>query len=290
MKLAYYKKIIEKYRLLKKRNCLDDLANLFPDVPRSTLESIIFQDCQRKTKKTYYFHCAAHNLKKYYDRLMEQCVANWSECGALLKIADEVDLSPALMSKFILEYHYKEKEKEHPEVQKPKVKVNEMLKNPSIIDDPYLAAEVKMCILIDENYGPVSDIIRNSVGQKYEKKLKDELIKLGITFIDEKQLRERGYDKTPDVKLDIPIAFESHVINWIESKASFGDEDRHREYLRDQYWSYCNRFGPGLVIYWAGYIDELNINKEHGIMISDSLPVEMIKMDPTVLKKKSSLY
>jgi len=165
--------------------------------------------------------------------------------------------------------------------------VNEFLKNPSLIEDPHLAAEIRMCVLADESYGPVSDAIKNCVGQEYENKLKNELTKLGFPFVDEHQLRDRGYDKTPDIKLEIPIAVDGQIINWIESKASFGDEERHKEYLKEQYWSYCNRFGPGLVIYWAGYIDELNTNKEQGIMISDTFPTEIYHIEPSVLVNRS---
>ena len=35
---------------------------------------------------------------------------------------------------------------------------------------------------------------------------------------------------------------------------------------------FVNRFGPGLVIYWFGFIEELDVNREKGIMLADRFP------------------
>ena len=42
----------------------------------------------------------------------------------------------------------------------------------------------------------------------------------------------------------------------------------------------CYRFGPGLVIYWFGFIDELDSNREKGILLMDHFPEEIITMNP----------
>lgn len=101
-----------------------------------------------------------------------------------------------------------------------------------------------------------------SIGLEYELRLERELRLMNITFSDENILRARGYDKTPDFKLDVPIAVDGFIVNWIESKALFGDEENHSGYLKEQLLCYWNRFGPGLVIYWFGYLETLESTPE----------------------------
>lgn len=67
------------------------------------------------------------------------------------------------------------------------------------------------------------------------------MLQLGLAFRDEEYLRKYGYDKTPDVKLEVPIAIDGFIVNWVESKALFGDDIVHKEYMRTQYLSYWNR-------------------------------------------------
>jgi len=125
------------------------------------------------------------------------------------------------------------------------------------------------------------DVLRfRSIGNEYEIRLRQELQDANVVFLHEDDLRTRGYDKTPDIKLEIPVAIDGQVINWIESKALFGDEENHRGYLKDQLYSYWNRFGPGLVIYWFGYVEELeNLHQDRTILIRDSLPTNLERMD-----------
>lgn len=140
------------------------------------------------------------------------------------------------------------------------------------------------------------------MGQQYEIKLYKEVVKLGLAFRDEEHLRKYGYDKTPDVKLEVPVAVDGFVINWIESKALFGDEDAHSDYTKSQYLSYwnrqvfghlcfvllfdiylsgkdycaCYRFGPGLVIYWFGFLETIAHSSDKRFIIRDHLPSNVI--------------
>jgi CDAN1-interacting nuclease 1 len=86
------------------------------------------------------------------------------------------------------------------------------------------------------------------IGKEMEGRLFAELDKLNLAYMSETELFKLGYPKTPDALLSLPIAIESLeeggqpiIINWIESKAFFGNRALHESNLQKQYWAYHNR-------------------------------------------------
>ncbi|KAL1470975.1 hypothetical protein MTO96_023898 [Rhipicephalus appendiculatus] len=278
MKLDTYEAIREKLHSLDRRSCLGELRSCFPDVGEDTLRHIISTEVQRKIKRTYHTLVSPEVAGEHY-KYYRGCVAASETPGFLLRYADKQGVAPALMARVMIEKHY-EKTKEPPSKQE----LSQMLKDSANIDDGALATEVFICVVNDKTYGPFADAMKNAVGLEYEVRLKTELADLKLAFVDEHVLRERGYDKTPDVKLEVPIVVDGTVVTWVESKAQFGDPEGHRVYVRDQYHSYWNRFGRGLVIYWFGFVDEIVSTRDEGFLVRDHMPKNITRMEELTLK------
>ncbi|XP_039393999.1 CDAN1-interacting nuclease 1 isoform X3 [Mauremys reevesii] len=208
-------------------------------------------------------------LSRYLNGVMKNAAA-----PVLLELANEVDFAPSLMARIVLERFLQEQEGTIPS----KTLINSMLRDPSQIPDGVLANQVYQCTVNDCCYGPLVDCIKHAIGHEHEVLLREMLLEKNLSFLAEEQLRAKGYDKTPDFILEVPVAVEGHIIHWIESKASFGDECSHQAYLHDQFWSYWNRFGPGLVIYWYGFIEELDCHRERGILLKDCFPTDIVTL------------
>lgn len=258
---------------------LEILIECFPSVKSETLRSILNQEYQKRVKKTHKYQTSEQKRRELYNSYNSAVKSKDYKEGVVIKLAKKNRFSPAQTAKIILEEHLKR-------LNISNVPISHLMKNTALIEDPKLATEVWRANLKDNNYGFSSECIKSAIGYDYENKVKKALENLGVSYQDEHELRLKGYDKTPDIKLDIPFAYNGHVINWIESKALFGDEDHHKNYLKEQLWSYWNRYGPGMVIYWFGFIDELDDNRDRGIIVSDHFPTDIQLCDP--LKDTSS--
>nr|KAF6499245.1 hypothetical protein HJG59_001705 [Molossus molossus] len=261
------------------RQSLRKLKQRFPSQSQATLLSIFSQEYQKHIKRTHAKHHTSEAIESYYQRYLDGVGRNGA-APVLLELANEVDYAPSLMARIILERFLQE----HKETPPSKSVINSMLRDPSQIPDGVLANQVYQCIVNDCCYGPLVDCIKHAIGHEHEVLLRDLLLEKNLSFLDEDQLRAKGYDKTPDFILQVPVvmlcplAVEGHIIHWIESKASFGDECSHHAYLHDQFWSYWNRFGPGLVIYWYGFIQELDCNRERGILLEAGFPTDIVTL------------
>lgn len=284
MKEEEYNSIVCAIRTYKKsligsrRKLEEELQQSFPDVPAKTLSSIYTFEYQRKVKhdRPKHFKHADQWYKMYLKKLT-------AAPGILLNMADDLDIAPSLLARIILEKHYENLASKDDSVVSSKNVVTRVMKDTTLIEDPILSYEVYLCILHDDQYGPISDCIHYSIGQEYEYKLHQMVSALGIPFSDEERLRSKGYDKTPDVKLEIPFAVDGFVVNWIESKALFGDKEIHQNFLKEQFLSYWNRYGTGLVIYWFGHLDNLELHSSQKIIIRDSFPTDIVKLNPGVI-------
>ncbi|XP_038823234.1 CDAN1-interacting nuclease 1-like [Salvelinus namaycush] len=99
-----------------------------------------------------------------------------------------------------------------------------------------------------------------------------------VIAVDESNCEPKVMTKTPDIILEVPIAVDGHIVHWIESKAMFGHDHSHCTYPNKQFWSDWKMFGPGLVIYWHGFIEELDSQRDRGILLKDCFPSDIVAL------------
>ncbi|CAH0690214.1 unnamed protein product [Spodoptera exigua] len=250
MKIDEYNAILNDFNKLTSysRKSENELKKKYKHLPQTTLGSIISSLVQRSMKHSYR---KSPQISSKYHEFYEGLMRDKSKENVILQLSDCQGISPALFARSLLQGVYSDSSL-----------AKKCIKDTTLIEEKDLAYQVFMGIMNDNQYGPYADIIKQSIGLEYELRLERELRLMNITFSDESVLRSRGYDKTPDFKLDVPIAVDGFIVNWIESKALFGDEENHSGYLKEQLTCYWNRFGPGLVIYWFGYLETLDSTPE----------------------------
>ena len=218
------------------------------------------QQYQRHIRRTSHVH--RRGAKKY--------VALYREGQRIITIAQYVNFSPYLLARILIEHL----------VPCSKKSVTKYIKNLNLIRDSRLRMEVSECIEMDQFCSPYCDRVRRTLGLEYEYVLQQSIKNAGLPFDTEDTLRQAGWSKTPDVKLQCPISVpfngKNYIVNWIDSKAMFGDPHTHESENAKQLQGYLNRFGTGMVIYWFGYVKSLNSNPD--ILVLDRFPDRFVSL------------
>jgi hypothetical protein len=142
--------------------------------------------------------------------------------------------------------------------------INKALKEPEMLEEEELIKTVRKAVLTDFVYSPLAAKLQSARGRLGEKIIEIELQKNGVEYKTEKDLRGK-YPKTPDFFFEKPLKLDGIELNWVESKALFGDPRTHKIYSKKQYEKYYELFGEGRVIYWFGNVDVIDETLDEGV-------------------------
>ncbi|HNU36385.1 MAG TPA: C15orf41 family protein [Methanomassiliicoccales archaeon] len=233
------------YDRLKEPSDIDSLSKEL-NLDRELLTVIYTQRTVRETTKKFY----------KVQRNGQRMVRSWQNGETILDISRRLEFPPILTGLMIFQ-----------ESGRSKKQFWAIVRNPETIQDHDLREQIEEIAAADIIYSPEGSEKQTLRGKWGEKNLQDWLDAQGITYRTECDLRG-VYSKTPDALLDKPIVVNGWKVNWIESKATFGDRVEVNKNTRKQLSPYVEMFGQGLVVYWFGFVDELTM--EDGIYITDS--------------------
>ena len=217
------------------------------------LETLFTQKISRDVKKRF------HILKDKSPVLLRE----WKKGKTLMEIANKYKFPPILTSMLIFQ-----------EDGASKKRFWEFVKSPEMLESQQTADEIRDVVKNDLVYSPDANEKQKERGLWGEGLLQDWLKEQNIVYKTENDLRGNEKQKTPDCLLDEPMLYDGKKICWIESKASFGDNVEFRYNSRKQLCPYTQLFGPGLVIYWTGCLNDLEC------------PADVYVSDISVLDKK----
>jgi CDAN1-interacting nuclease 1 len=210
---------------------------------------ILSQKIVRTTKRSYY------DVKNKANKLLGE----WLHGKRFTDIARNEGFPPLLTASIMLQ---------HTGVTKKQFR--DYVSNPDAIADKRLQAEIKDCIRQELIYSPEGARVQHGRGKEVELTVKKWLDMRGIRYVTEYEAKRGEHTKTPDFKLDKPMRVDDMWINWVECKGSFGDEKEYRRDYEKQLRHYVDLFGPGMVIYWYGYIEDMpNHLKDRNILLVD---------------------
>lgn len=187
-----------------------------------------------------------HNVRKNHRKIVQKApllAKSWRKGNTFLEIACQNDFPPVLIASILLkEMGYKSKS---------------VIKNPEIVQNGRLRKEIIQAIENDFSYSPAAQVIQRSYGRMGEEFIYKWLKAKDLNFLTESDLNKKPNTKTPDFLLHKSLDVNGSQVKWIESKAVFADEKEHNRYQKKQYRFYEDIYGPGMVVYWYGFLDTI---------------------------------
>ncbi|MBU4189501.1 MAG: C15orf41 family protein [Candidatus Thermoplasmatota archaeon] len=235
MKLEDYKKL---YRRLNGVEDVDILCKEY-QLTKDALFNILSQKIVRNATARYY------PVKRYGRDLVHE----WLNGKSFLEIANRISFPPVLTASIILQQYGISKKR-----------FWKYITHLELLPDPRLKKELAEVKDTDWCYSPKAMVSQRKRGDSVENLVKEWLEKRDVGFEREKELKEK-YKKTPDFLLKKPLTIDEKKINWIECKASFGDKTEIGRNTKKQFLPYTEMFGKGMVVYWHGFIEDIEIIK-----------------------------
>ena len=189
------------------------------------------------------------NVKKYHTRVVQKAprmVRSWRGGKTILELASQNRFPPVLIASIMLK--------------EMGLKSKSIIKNPALLNNRRLEQDVIQAIENDMDFSPRGHEVQSRLGDLGEELIHDWLTDYDLDFLTESDLNKEPNAKTPDFLLNESIDVNGSKVKWIESKAVFADETEHNRYQKKQLGFYEDLFGPGMVVYWYGYLDTITPN------------------------------
>ncbi len=243
----------EEYRqLYNELQTKDDVERLSSRYDERMLDSLFTQKTTREVKKRFYM------VKNASPKMLKE----WKKGKSIMELSKKYRFPPLLTAMFIfLEDGASKKE------------FWAYVKDPELLESEETADEVREATRNDIVYSPDANDRQRDRGLWGEDLLHQWLDGQGVTYRTENDLRDTEFTKTPDALLDKPVMYNGRKIFWVESKASFGDNTEFRYNSRKQLVPYTKLFGPGLVVYWVGCLDDLECPED--VYVNDISVMDM---------------
>jgi len=243
-------------RLYDSLNSLDDVRELSKrGLDKDLLTVILTQKIVRETKRRFY----------HVKTMAPDMVRQWASGASISSIARKINFPPALTVQMMLQ-----------QMNFTKGDIKDYVRDPMLIKDERLRSELLRAVSEDLVYSPQGTAAMWNRGKDVEMRVKQWLTASKVRFITEYDAKKGQAIKTPDFRFELPVKIFGKWINWVECKASFGDETEVRRDYFKQLVHYVDLFGQGIVVYWYGYL-EGNLKDTH-IIITDRSLVEGVSL------------